>query len=164
MVLSSRFLFIRMEALFMKRVLFICLGNICRSPMAEAIFRDLVKKDGMLDDYVIDSAGTSGWHEGERPHKGTLQKLEEYHISTYGMPSRPLVKEDASRFDYFICMDDDNVRQAQKIVGDVRFEKMLDAVSHPTKNVPDPYYTENFQETYALCLEGCKQLLRRLEK
>ncbi|WP_010307461.1 low molecular weight protein-tyrosine-phosphatase [Kurthia senegalensis] len=147
----------------MKRVLFICLGNICRSPMAEAIFRDLVRKEGLQNRYTIDSAGTSGWHEGECPHEGTLKKLKQYDISTEGMYSRPLVKEDAAQFDYFICMDDDNVRQTKKIVGDVRISKLLDTIQHETKNVPDPYYTGDFEETYTLCLESCKQLLRRLE-
>lgn len=138
----------------MKNVLFICLGNICRSPMAEAIFRDLLEKRGLAEGVRVDSAGTSSWHEGERPHKGTLEKLAAHGISTAGMYSRPLVKEDATRFDVFVCMDVNNVKDAKKIVGDVPMMTLLD-----NQDVPDPYYTGDFEETYQLCLKGCKKLL-----
>lgn len=138
----------------MKNVLFICLGNICRSPMAEAIFRDLLAKRGLAEGVRVDSAGTSSWHEGERPHKGTLEKLAAHGISTAGMYSRPLVKEDATRFDVFVCMDVNNVKDAKKIVGDVPMMTLLD-----NQDVPDPYYTGDFEETYQLCLKGCKKLL-----
>ena len=141
----------------MKNVLFICLGNICRSPMAEAIFRDLLAKRGLAGVVEVDSAGTSSWHEGERPHKGTLQKLAEHGISTAGMYSRPLVREDASRFDLFVCMDVSNVHDAKKIVGDVPMITLLD-----NQDVPDPYYTGDFEETYQLCVQGCKKLLESL--
>jgi protein-tyrosine phosphatase len=141
----------------MKNVLFICLGNICRSPMAEAIFRDLLAKRGLAEGVRVDSAGTSSWHEGERPHKGTLEKLAAHGISTAGMYSRPLVKEDATRFDVFVCMDVQNVQDAKKIVGDVPMTTLLD-----NQDVPDPYYTGDFEETYQLCVQGCKKLLEIL--
>lgn len=141
----------------MKNVLFICLGNICRSPMAEAILRDLLAKRGLAESVRVDSAGTSSWHEGERPHKGTLEKLAAHGISTAGMYSRPLVKEDVSRFDLFVCMDVQNVQDAKKIVGDVPMMTLLDH-----QDVPDPYYTGDFEETYQLCVKGCKKLLEKL--
>ena len=138
----------------MKNVLFICLGNICRSPMAEAIFRDLLAKRGLAEGVRVDSAGTSSWHEGERPHTGTLEKLAAHGISTAGIYSRPLVKEDATRFDLFVCMDVQNVQAAKTIVGNVPMTTLLD-----NQDVPDPYYTGDFEETYQLCLKGCKKLL-----
>lgn len=139
----------------MKRILFICLGNICRSPMAEAVMKHLVAEQGTSAQWHIDSAGTSNWHEGERPHKGTLAKLAQYDISTDNMYSRPLVREDADRFDVFVCMDTQNVEDARRILGpNVPITTLL-----PNRDVPDPYYTGDFQETYNLCILGCKQIL-----
>lgn len=139
----------------MKRILFICLGNICRSPMAEAVMKHLVAEQGTSAHWHIDSAGTSNWHEGERPHKGTLAKLAQYDISTDNMYSRPLVREDADRFDVFVCMDAQNVEDARRILGpNVPITTLL-----PNRDVPDPYYTGDFQETYDLCILGCKQIM-----
>ena len=141
----------------MKRVLFICLGNICRSPMAEAIFRQIVKEAGKEHEYVIDSAGTSDWHEGERPHKGTLDILAHYHVPTTQLYSRPLVHEDETRFDYFICMDQQNIKNARKIIRHKNLVRLAPI------DIPDPYYTGDFEETYRLCEEGCRKLFQEIE-
>ena len=141
----------------MKRVLFICLGNICRSPMAEAIFRQMVKEAGKEREYVIDSAGTSSFHKGERPHDGTLEILKRHEVSTEGLVSRPLVKADRAHFDYFICMDRENVIHATKILQDGAIDRLLQV------DVPDPYYTGDFEETYRLCRDGCKNLFQKFE-
>ena len=145
----------------MIRVLFVCLGNICRSPMAEAVMRDLVDKRGLTSNIKVDSAATSSWHVGEPPHKGTQTKLKEYGISTSGMKGRQLKSNDLEGFDYIIGMDASNVANIRDMLHQPENPKIfrfLDLTSHK-KDVPDPWYTGDFQETYDLCLEGCEALL-----
>ncbi|WP_102693648.1 low molecular weight protein-tyrosine-phosphatase [Rummeliibacillus pycnus] len=146
-------------------VLFVCLGNICRSPMAEAIFRHLVEKQGKSEQFDIDSAGTGDWHIGECPHHGTAQKLAEHNITTEGMVSRQIKKEDYDRFDYIVCMDSSNIKNALPMLGkkeSLKVFRLLDLIQDQ-RDVPDPYYTGDFEETYQLCLEGCKALLQKIE-
>ncbi|CAM5206106.1 protein-tyrosine-phosphatase OS=Ureibacillus acetophenoni OX=614649 GN=SAMN05877842_11191 PE=3 SV=1 [Ureibacillus acetophenoni] len=146
----------------MIKVLFVCLGNICRSPMAEAVMRDLIEKNGQSDKIKVDSAATSSWHIGESPHKGTLSKLREFNISTTGIKARQLQKDDFEKFDYIIGMDSNNVRNIRDMLGQPDHPKIfrfLDLTYHK-KDVPDPYYTGDFQETYELVLDGCQALLK----
>lgn len=150
----------------MINVLFVCLGNICRSPMAEAVMRDLIKKQGLSHKINVDSAATSSWHIGEGPHKGTLSKLREFNISTTGMKARQLHKTDFDKFDYIIGMDSSNVQNIRHMLGQPDHPKIfrfLDLTEHK-KDVPDPYYTGDFQETYDLVLDGCQQLLKLILK
>lgn len=146
----------------MKRILFVCLGNICRSPMAEAVMRDVVEKRGLSADIKVDSAGTSDWHQGEAPHKGTREKLKNMGISTSGMTSRPLRTSDL-QFDYLVCMDASNVENTRRMLKSEseKIFRFLDLTPHK-KDVPDPWYTGNFDETYALCVEGCEALLDKI--
>ncbi|WP_066383388.1 low molecular weight protein-tyrosine-phosphatase [Neobacillus mesonae] len=150
----------------MINVLFVCLGNICRSPMAEALFRDLVKKEKLEDKISVDSAATSSWHIGSPPHKGTLAILKKYNISSAGLAGRQLTKEDFEKFDYIIGMDESNTNNIATITGQPKHPKiirLLDLTDHH-KDVPDPYYTGDFQETYDLVSEGCQALLGKIQK
>ncbi|ARD47716.1 protein tyrosine phosphatase [Sporosarcina sp. P37] len=150
----------------MIRVLFVCLGNICRSPMAEGVFRKMIHDEQLTDQIEVDSAGTSDWHIGKSPHEGTLAKLAEYEVSAEGMAGRQLTPNDAEGFDYIIGMDAENIRNIRKLFGDhghPRILRFLDLTSHQ-KDVPDPYFTGDFQETYDLVLEGCQALMKLIKE
>ena len=162
------------------RVLFVCLGNICRSPMAEAIFRHLVKEAGLEETIDVESAGTGGWHAGERPHSGTRAVLQAHQIEIGGKRARQLSRADLTNFDYIIAMDAENVSDIQSLFGrrvprllefakqnsefaqrNSEFAKRNSETSPPGAilDVPDPYYTNTFDEVYSLVLAGCRGLL-----
>jgi len=148
----------------MINVLFVCLGNICRSPMAEGVFRDLLKKENLSNKINVDSAATSSWHIGSPPHKGTLAILKKYNISADGLVGRQLTKEDFETFDYIIGMDESNVKNIFDITGSPQHPKIIRLLdlTDQNKDVPDPYYTGNFEETYQLVSEGCQALLEKI--
>ncbi|WP_077620618.1 low molecular weight protein-tyrosine-phosphatase [Bacillus sinesaloumensis] len=152
----------------MIKVLFVCLGNICRSPMAEAIFRDLVKKEGLVDQIEVDSAGTGDWHIGRPPHEGTQKILTKNNISFEGMKARQVIANDLENFDYIIAMDSSNVGNLNKIFMNEKtgkVQRLLDLVDgSKILDVPDPYYTGNFDEVYELVSNGCQRLLDVIKK
>jgi protein-tyrosine phosphatase len=149
----------------MIKVLFVCHGNICRSPMAEAVFAHLVREAGLADQFEIDSAGTSGYHEGEEAHPGTLRVLSEHGIN-YDGHSRPLTRRDLGHYDYIIAMDEENlhgIRALGQSKGKVAL--LLDyAPQTEEREVPDPYYHGAFNRVYHLILAGDEGLLAQIRK
>lgn len=151
----------------MIRVLFVCLGNICRSPMAEAVFQHLVNEAGLSDQIVVDSAGTGGWHIGERAHSGTLRELARHNIPYEGR-ARQLAHADFENFDYILTMDYDNLETVQS-----RQPKDTQPVIKPfleyangvaDKEVPDPYYTGGFDYVYKLIENASHGLLKAIRE
>lgn len=150
----------------MIHVLFVCLGNICRSPMAEGVFRNVLKQENLSSKVSVDSAATSSWHIGSPPHKGTLAILKKYNISAEGLVGRQLTKADFEKFEYIIGMDESNVKNIFEITGNPQHPKiirLLDLTEH-NKDVPDPYYTGDFEETFQLVTDGCQALLEKIRK
>ncbi len=143
------------------RVLFVCLGNICRSPMAEAIFRRMVDEAGLSGRVEVDSAGTSSYHVGEPAHPGTRRVLAHHGIQ-YSGRARQVSGNDASGDPvYLIAMDGENVEALRQRFGDVpHLHRLLDFADHTAvRDVPDPYYGDNFDYVYRLVEDGCRGLL-----
>lgn len=147
----------------MIHVLFVCLGNICRSPMAEAVFRHKVRELGLADQIIVDSAGTGGWHTGEPPHRGTRKELDVHKVNYQGIAARQVSVGDFSVFRYVVAMDASNQSHLQLLANDSftgEMKRLMDYVPNTSrKDVPDPYYTGNFEEVYGMIDEGCDCLL-----
>lgn len=145
----------------MIKILFVCLGNICRSPMAEYVFKDLVNKEGLSNEIYIDSAGTSNEESGNGMHYGTRKKLSEKNIYFDNHMARKMTKEDYEKYDFIIGMEESNIRNIKKIIGiDTKNKvyRLLDFSKRP-RDIADPWYTGNFDITYDDIYEGCNSLL-----
>lgn len=145
-------------------VLFVCLGNICRSPMAEAVFRHHVAEAGLSGHFVIDSAGLGGWHQGEPPHHGTREVLGKRGIEHASIRARQILQDDFRQFAYIICMDEENLASLRKMApAGKKVYRLLDFVpDRPERDVEDPYYTGRFEHVYSLVDAGCRGLLQHL--
>ena len=150
----------------MTRILFICLGNICRSPMAEFVMKDMVKRAGTADQFEIASAATSREEVGNPVYSPARQKLAEHGISCKGKTARQLCVEDYSYYDLLIGMDNANLRSMQRICGGDPKGKMhllLDGTANP-HDVADPWYTGDFDAAWHDIEIGCRSLLEKLTK
>lgn len=149
----------------MIKILFICHGNICRSPMAEFIFKDMVKKSGESDSFYIESAATSYEEIGNPVHYGTAKILDGLGISYSEKRAVHLEKTDYEKYDYLVCMDSANVRNTLRIVGDDKDNKIhkLLEFTNSSEDVADPWYTGNFDKTYKDVLTGCKGFLEYIK-
>lgn len=150
----------------MIKILFICLGNICRSPMAEFLFKDMVAKRGLEDKFYIASAATSSYEIGNPVHPGTRNKLTQYGISAAGKTAVQLTKEDYNKYDYLIGMEASNIRNILRIVGSDNRHKVYKLLQFAgsERDIADPWYTGNFDVTYNDIHEGCTALLEYLLK
>ena len=145
----------------MVKILFLCHGNICRSPMAEFVMKDLVKKAGLEDHFEIASAATSTEEIGNGVYPPARRKLAEHGISCAGKTARQLRKGDYAHYDYLVGMDSANFRNMHRICGgdaDGKISLLLDWTSRPG-SVADPWYTGDFEATWQDVEEGCEGLL-----
>ena len=148
----------------MIKILFVCHGNICRSPMAEFVFKDMVEKQGLAAHFAIASAATSREEIGNPVHYGTANILKEHNISTKGKYAVRLTKKDYEYYDYIIGMEARNIRNIERIIGKDREHKvfrLLDFSNNP-RDIADPWYTGKFGKTYEDVKEGLEGLLAYL--
>ncbi len=148
----------------MIKVLFICHGNICRSPMAEFLLKHLTTQLHILSLFSIASAATSTEEIGNPVHPGTRNKLRSLGISTEGKYARQMTKRDYEEYDYLIGMDQWNIRNMLRITGgdpQGKICRLLDFTERP-RDIADPWYTGDFEETYNDILEGCEAFLEHL--
>lgn len=141
-----------------------CHGNICRSPMAEFVMKDLVKKAGREEDFYIESAATSTEEIGNEVYPPAKRKLAEHGIGCKGKTARQMMRKDYERFDLLIGMDTWNIRNMTRICGgdpEGKIQMLLDFTNRPG-DVADPWYTGNFEATWRDVLEGCTCLLAQL--
>lgn len=148
----------------MIKILFVCHGNICRSPMAEFVMKDMVEKLGIAEDFYIASAATSTEEIGNDVHYGTKNKLRLEGIRCEKRSARQLTKSDYDEYDYIIGMDSYNLRNMKRMLGadnDSKIHLLLDFTQRP-RDIADPWYTGNFDKTYDDIVEGCTALLNKI--
>ena len=144
----------------MIKILFVCHGNICRSPMAQFVLRQMVDEAGLSSRFYIDSAATSTEEIGNGIHYGTMQIFRQHHIPCTGHRARQMTRHDYEEYDYLIGMDDANIRNMTRIAGgdpQHKIHKLLEYAGS-SRAIADPWYTGEFDVTYADVLEGCQAL------
>lgn len=150
------------------RVLFVCLGNICRSPAAEGVFKAMVQKAGLESEILIDSAGTSGYHNGELADERMRDHASRrgYKLDT---PSRQFIKEDFTTFDQILVMDEKNLRDVLAMTNEAHANKVKMFTDyckkHEVKFVPDPYFggPKGFERVLDIVEDGCENLLAEIQ-
>ncbi len=144
-------------------ILFVCHGNICRSPMAEFLLKDMVARQGRADEFEIASAATSTEEIGNPVHHGTARKLAQFGISAKGKRARQMTRADYDHYDYLIGMDEWNIRNMMRILGsdpEHKVHKLLE-FSGSQRDIADPWYTGNFDATYDDIMEGLTAFLEK---
>ncbi len=148
----------------MHKIMFVCHGNICRSPMAEFIFKDMVEKKGLSDSFFIVSAATSTEEIGNPVYPPAVRELAKHGIGCAGKCAVQLQKADYDKYDLFVCMDDRNIRNISRIFGadpENKVHKLMDYTNRGG-DVADPWYTDRFDIAYNDICEGCAALLALL--
>ncbi|MEZ5812334.1 MAG: low molecular weight protein-tyrosine-phosphatase [Rhizobiaceae bacterium] len=148
-------------------VLFVCLGNICRSPLAEGVFRHVAGEAGLADRFVIDSAGTGGWHEGSLPDRRSMAVAADYGIDLAGQRARKVRFDDFNRFDHILGMDRSNVadlRRAAPANAVASIGLFLEVATGDAAEIVDPYYggPDGFETAYRTIREACELLAAKL--
>jgi protein-tyrosine phosphatase len=152
------------------RILMVCLGNICRSPLAEGILKHKAQQQGL--DWYVDSAGIGGWHAGELPDRRSIAVARKYGIDITDQRARKFQAADLDNFDLILAMDKDNyddisryVKHSKKVSYDEKIDLILN-FSRPNRNeeVPDPYYDNRFELVYTLLDEACDALIKHYNK
>ena len=150
----------------MIKILFVCHGNICRSPMAEVVMKELVRRAGREADFLIESAATSREEIGNDMHYGTRSKLREQNIPFSRRAARQIRPDDYDKYDYLIAMDDENLYYMNRCWGPDPEQKIVSLLEFAGKSrdIADPWYTGNFDQTYDDVLEGCTVFFKKLTK
>lgn len=155
----------------MKRIsiLFVCMGNICRSPLAEGIFLHLVGKQPGVEGFDVDSAGTGGWHEGDPPDRRSIAVARRHGIDISNQRARKIRPEDFERFDVIVAMDRNNLAELTRIAPPGALERihLFSNLAHGTaEDVPDPYYgdMDAFEAVYNMLFAGCSWLAEGIAK
>ncbi|EFX79792.1 hypothetical protein DAPPUDRAFT_188255 [Daphnia pulex] len=152
-----------------KSVLFVCLGNICRSPIAEAVFVKQLKAAGKYDDWIVDSAAIGSWHVGKNPDRRAISVLTKHQVPT-NHKARQVKKADFSEFDYIFGMDDDNIDDLKSMApasfkAKIEMLSRYDADIDADRTIRDPYYDsgeEGFEKCYQQCVRCCTTFLQRI--
>lgn len=147
----------------MKSILFVCLGNICRSPLADGIANKIAREQDL--DLHIDSAGTTDWHRGENPCQNSVIVGKKYDVDISSLKSRPIIKKDIEEFDFIVAMDEQNFKDLHSF-GFKDIYKLGDFGSYEGADVPDPYHYrgfEGFEVVFEMIDKGVRDFLTQVE-